>query len=57
MQVFDLQMYGNRRKRLRYLGFNVLKKIVVDKTIGQVIHASENLPAVELEAGKTDSDE
>jgi hypothetical protein len=29
----------------------------VDKTIGQVIHASENLPAVELEAGKTDSDE
>ena len=35
MQVFDLQMYGSRRKRLRYLGFNVLRKIAVDKTIGQ----------------------
>ena len=35
MQVFDLQMYGNRRKRLRYLELNVLRKISVDKTIGQ----------------------
>ena len=35
MQVFDLQMYGNRRKKLQYLGFNVLGKIAVDKTIGQ----------------------
>ena len=35
MQVFDLQMYENRRKRLRYLGFNVVRRIAVDKTIGQ----------------------
>ena len=27
----------------------------VDKTIGQVIHASENIPVVQLELGKTES--